>query len=283
MIQAALSGVEFLADVEGAPGSPDLVHLWWLGQAGFLVAWNGVRVVIDPYLSDSLTRKYAQTATPHVRMTERVVAPEELRFVDGVLATHHHSDHLDPETLAPLMAAATGATLIVPAAHAELARRRAAVAAERVSAIEDGECRSVGAIQVEAVPAAHESVQRDVRGHLLHLGYVLTCGPFRIYHAGDTVAFPGQARRVGEVDVALLPINGRGRAPGIAGNLDQWEAAQLAADLPTRVAVPCHFEMFTFNTASPGPFVECCTRLGIRPHRLHAGARLSLRQDASYE
>ncbi len=36
-------------------------HLWWLGQSGFLLQWKKQRVIIDPYLSDSLTKKYANT------------------------------------------------------------------------------------------------------------------------------------------------------------------------------------------------------------------------------
>src|SRR5688572_24329093 len=89
----------FLADVESAPTRPDLLHLWWLGQSGFLISWNGHRVLIDPYLSDSLTTKYAATDKPHVRMTERVVDPKHLRRINVIAASHGHTDHLDAETL----------------------------------------------------------------------------------------------------------------------------------------------------------------------------------------
>ena len=34
-------------------------------------------LLIDPYLSDSLARKYAATDKPHVRMTALAIAPEE--------------------------------------------------------------------------------------------------------------------------------------------------------------------------------------------------------------
>ena len=47
------------------------------------------RILIDPYLSDSLTHKYAGTDRPHVRMTERVVAPERLTFIDVVTSSHN--------------------------------------------------------------------------------------------------------------------------------------------------------------------------------------------------
>ncbi len=74
-------------------------RLWWLGQSGFLLQWQGIHVLLDPYLSDSLTKKYSQTDKPHVRMTELVIDPARLSFVDIVTSTHNHTDHLDAETL----------------------------------------------------------------------------------------------------------------------------------------------------------------------------------------
>ena len=51
---------ELLADVAaGRASGDDHLRLWWLGQAGFLVQWAGHHLLLDPYLSDSLTAKYA--------------------------------------------------------------------------------------------------------------------------------------------------------------------------------------------------------------------------------
>src|SRR4029079_17623395 len=113
---------EPVLDDESVLGEVDAATdaLWWLGQSGFLLKRGGRFLLVDPYLSDSLTKKYAATDTPHVRMSRRVVAPERLGFVDVVLATHGHTDHLDPETLPHV-----GGALVVPAGIAELARRRA--------------------------------------------------------------------------------------------------------------------------------------------------------------
>src|SRR5436190_22480478 len=70
----------FIADVRrvlasGASG------IWWLGQSGFLIVHRGQAIVLDPYLSDSLTHKYADTDKPHIRLTERVIAPEALAAI----------------------------------------------------------------------------------------------------------------------------------------------------------------------------------------------------------
>ena len=105
MIVPALSHDGLLADIEGANKRDDRLRLWWLGQSGFLVQSNGRHLLFDPYLSDSLTAKYAATDKPHVRMTELVIDPRRLDFMDVVTSSHNHTDHLDGETLIPLLQA----------------------------------------------------------------------------------------------------------------------------------------------------------------------------------
>jgi L-ascorbate metabolism protein UlaG (beta-lactamase superfamily) len=266
MIRPLRAGEAFLADVRGAG---DGFHLWWLGQSGFLVAHEGRHLLLDPYLSDSLTRKYASTDKPHVRMTEVVIDPSRLDFVDVVTASHGHTDHLDPDTLRAL----PQARLVAPSAHRELATERAG---REPIGIDDGETVTVAGFAITAVPAAHETIERDKEGRMLHLGYVVRCGSYALYHAGDTVRYDGMAERIGRVDVALLPINGRASERRVAGNLDGEEAAALAHEIGAGLAVPMHYEMFEFNTEPPDAFVAACERLG-QPYRvLRAGERLTL-------
>ena len=73
------------------------------------------------------------------------------------------------------------------------------------------------------------------------------------------------------IDVAILPINGNRPERRVAGNLDGIEAAHLAHEIGATVAVPCHYEMFEFNTASPAFFVNECERIGQRCCVLQAG------------
>ena len=77
MIKPALQDDDFLADVAAARDDFVHFHLWWLAQSGFLLQWQGQHLLFDPYLSDSLTKKYAATDKPHVRMTERVVVEHD--------------------------------------------------------------------------------------------------------------------------------------------------------------------------------------------------------------
>lgn len=290
-----LQDAAFLADVASArafstpphPHAP--LYLWWLGQSGFLALWNDLAVLFDPYLSDSLTRKYAATDKPHVRMTERVVAPEALTGITLVTATHAHTDHLDPDTLRPLTQVNPEAVLVCPEAIRVLARERSGLTDERilgadVPAAGRATWLSLPAapVRILPVPAAHETLDRDAEGRLLHLGFIVELGPFRIYHSGDTVRYDGMADRLQRhaVDVAILPINGRRPERRVAGNLWGREAAQLASDIEARMAIPCHYDMFEFNTATPDDFMEACRRLGQTFCVLRPGERCTLAASA---
>lgn len=279
MIVPYLADDEFLADVARTRADSDALHIWWLGQSGFLVQWQGRHLILDPYLSDSLTRKYAGTDKPHTRMTGRVVAPERLDFVEVATSSHNHTDHLDAETLGPLLSANPGLAIIVPEANRSFAAQRLGVEPASLIGLDAGAQAVVAGFTVVGVPAAHERLERDTAGHHLFLGYVVRCGPWTLYHSGDSVRFPNMAELLipHAVDVAILPINGSRPERKVAGNLDGAEAAQLAHDMDAGVVVPCHYEMFEFNTASPHPFAEACRRLNQGYRILRAGERYSLR------
>src|SRR5450759_15051 len=95
LIRPVLQDAALLADIAVANRRDGEFRLWWLGQSGFLLQWNGRHLLLDPYLSDSLTRKYASTPTPHIRMTALPVEPGRLGFVDVVTCSQSHTDPLD--------------------------------------------------------------------------------------------------------------------------------------------------------------------------------------------
>ena len=276
MIEPALSDGAFLADVESAPHSPDQLHVWWLGQSGFLLKWRDTRVLMDPYLSDSLTEKYAATDKPHVRMSRRVVDPARLTGIRLVTSSHAHTDHLDSYTLVPLIRAN-------PDLHFATSRANLRVAEQRLARdvdlpIEAGESLTTNGIVIHAIPSAHETVERDETGSCKSLGFVFEFGDRRIYHSGDTILYDGLVDhlRPFNIDLALLPINGRGLERRVAGNLWGREAAWLAKEIGAKLVVPCHYDMFEFNSATPDEFVAECERLGQPYKVLRLGERLSI-------
>jgi len=53
----------------------------------------------------------------------------------------------------------------------------------------------------------------------------------------------------------LLPINGNDPARKVAGNLNAREAVKLGKALGVKAVIPCHYDMFSFNTADVNDFV----------------------------
>jgi L-ascorbate metabolism protein UlaG (beta-lactamase superfamily) len=260
-----------LLDVAAADVRDGHVRLWWLGQSGFLVQFDGAHLLFDPYLSDSLTIKYANTDRPHVRMTERVIDPARLDFIDVITSSHNHTDHLDAATLGPLRHANPGAVVVIPEVNRSFVADRLGVDPGWPVGLGIGGQVEVGPFRIEAVPAAHEGLEPQ------YVGYVVRCGAWTVYHSGDTVRYEGMAEvlRPHAIDVALLPINGRAPERRVAGNLSAGEAAKLGRDIGARVVIPCHYEMFAFNTADPAAFVEACDAIGQRGDVLRCGEQWS--------
>lgn len=278
MIKPALQDDALLVDIRESAATPDQFHLWWLGQSGFLIHWNGHHLLFDPYLSDSLTEKYAATDKPHVRMTERAVDPARLDFIDVVTSSHNHTDHLDAGTLQPLLVARRELSLVVSQANLSFAAERLKVPASRLTGIDVGQDIDCGGFRLAAIPAAHNDLDQDENGHFKYIGLVAQFGPFAVYHSGDTLRYEGMTAWLKEwtIDVALLPINGNRPERRVAGNLDGPEAAKLAKDMRARLVVPCHFDMFEFNTVSPDAFEQSC-RAKAQPYRtLQCGERLTV-------
>ena len=266
-----------LADIWSAQ-TRKAAKLWWLGQSGFLFTAEGRTVLFDPYLSDSLTVKYAGTDKPHSRMTERVIAPERLAGIHVITSSHNHTDHLDADSLLPLLSVNPQASLLIPGANREFVLRRLGPVENRLVAIDAGESIEIAGVHFTGIAAAHNEVERDEQGRCRFLGYVAKVGRFAVYQSGDTLLYPGLASALERfhLDAALLPINGNLPGRRVAGNMDGIQAAQLAKSIRARMAIPHHFDMFEFNTASPEPFEAECHRIG-QPYRvLQTGEGLEL-------
>ena len=192
----------------------------WLGHASCLIELDGVRLLTDPVLG--------RTVGPLVRYAPAPAVPDP---VDAVLLSHLHADHADVRSLRRF----AGAKLIAPAgAGSWLARKGLGGAVE----LEPGESVLVGEVSIHATEADHDG-QRWRYGHRAgSIGFVAR-GASACYFAGDTDLFEGM-RELSGIDAALLPVSGWGPTLG-AGHLDPDRAAQAAAMIEPRVAIPIHW------------------------------------------
>jgi L-ascorbate metabolism protein UlaG (beta-lactamase superfamily) len=279
VIEPLLKDDAFLDDVARVSEAEESFHLWWLGQSGFLIKWHERHLIIDPYLSDSLAEKYKHDAErTHQRLTARVVDPARLSFIDVATSSHNHTDHLDGETLRNIWFASPAMRLVIPEANRAFVAERLGIHPQLPIGLDDGESVGCADFRITGIAAAHNELEQDEQGRHKLLGYVFEFGDhFAIYHSGDTLLYEGLAERLQpfKIDVAILPINGYKPERRVAGNLNGREAAQLAKEIGAAVVIPCHYDMFAFNTESPDEFIAEAERIG-QPYRvLRAGERWS--------
>ena len=269
MKSAFLKDDALLQDILSVESQTDQFNLWWLGQSGFLVHYLGAYFLFDPYLSDSLSKKYELTDKPHTRMTERVIDPARLTMISHVTSSHNHTDHLDAETLISLAHANPKLSLILPAPNVEFAKARLLGAEMTFVPLDEHSIVEMDQWTLHGVTAAHNDVVRNERGQSLYLGFVLKFGPFAIYHSGDTLWHDTLVQELigHKIDVALVPINGNKPERRVAGNLNPSEAACLSKAIGARLAVPHHYDMFEFNTADPAEFADACQSVR-QPYRI---------------
>jgi L-ascorbate metabolism protein UlaG (beta-lactamase superfamily) len=128
----------------------------------------------------------------------------------------------------------------VPAGGGRLVARRGF---RDVTELAEGERLTVGAVDVSATRAVHDGRRLKVGPRVAALGYELASQQRRVYFAGDTDLFHGMDELAGGLDVALLPIGGWGPSVG-RGHLDARKAAEAAAMLRPRLAIPIHWGTF---------------------------------------
>jgi L-ascorbate metabolism protein UlaG (beta-lactamase superfamily) len=279
MIPAYNKDNEFLNDVESAPDNESTFHIWWLGQSGFLIKWNGHRLLLDPYLSDSLTLKYSKTKKPHVRMSELVIPAARLARIDVVTSSHNHTDHLDAETLIPILKNNPGIQFLIPESNRDFASERVRCDRNFPIGITNGQERKIGPFSFYGIPARHEEIEFDDNGNCIYMGYIVRFGEWTIYHSGDTLWFDDMVNLLKPfaIDIALLPINGHDPVREVAGNLNCEEAAQLAKAINAKRCIPCHYDMFEFNSADVQEFEREAQKLEIGYTILRGGERLTIK------
>jgi L-ascorbate metabolism protein UlaG (beta-lactamase superfamily) len=278
LIPAKIKDEALVAEMDSLLQDKDSFHLWWLGQSGFLLQWNGKRILIDPYLSDSLTKKYLATDKPHTRMSELVIRPELLRNISIVSSSHNHTDHLDAETLIPVIKNNPGIQFIIPEANRDFVIERVQCNKAFPIGLNDQQSVTIDGFTFHGIPAKHNEIDMDGNGNCKYMGYVISFGKYSIYHSGDTLLFDGMIELLEpyHVDLALLPINGNDPARKVAGNLNCKEAAELGKAIHAGMVIPCHYNMFTFNTADVNEFIKEAEKIDQPYKVLEPGEHITL-------
>lgn len=214
------------------------MKLTWLGQAGWLLRTRrGTRVMIDPYLSDSLRQQKGEAFRRRTPLRPELLSTQ----LDALVITHSHADHLDWGTLRPLLAAQEKPLYVLGPRSVWEALREDDPRHNELVLFQEGTRYTVEDVHLAAVFAAHSDP--------CAIGVTAQAEGLRVYHTGDTLYHRDLiSPDTAGADALLLPINGR------RNNMNAADAALLTRALSPRLAVPMHWDMFAAMGCDPAAY-----------------------------
>ena len=258
----------------------DNIKLCWLGQGGFLISYNNINVLIDPYLSNYCLK--LKSEFNHTRCTPIVRDPAAIK-ADFYLITHAHGDHFDPESISPVMQNNPDCRFLCTGDCKSKIEQFFPDEFARFEFVKIGKMISVSPeLELHVIPAAHEELTKDADGEYIAVSYMLnfTKEHKTVFFGGDTIPYNGQDKNITALIpddhelIMCLPANGRDEARhtlGIVGNMDINEAIELAKKCNAKLLIPCHIGMFAGNDAVEKISIEYCEKHGIKTFMPEAG------------
>jgi L-ascorbate 6-phosphate lactonase len=208
----------------------NFMKITWLGQAGLLFEKNGIKIMIDPYLSNSV-EKYEPLNYRRVPVKEEFLSVTP----DVMIFTHDHLDHYDPET-APIFLERKEKRMTVLSPSSVWQKARAFKAHNNVL-FNRGTSWTEYGFRFTAVKAEHS----DVHAIGVLIEELDTAKIF--YVTGDTLYNEAIFADLPEnVDIIFLPIN------GVGNNMNAADAARFFKKSGAKAAVPYHVGMFDEKT-----------------------------------
>jgi L-ascorbate metabolism protein UlaG (beta-lactamase superfamily) len=190
-----------------------LENISWLGHDAFKIAATKI-IYLDPF-----------------------ELAGDLEPADIICISHDHYDHCSPEDVAKIR----GEDTVIVAAE----NCRGKLEGD-VCLVKAGDTVNLDEVSIEVVPAYNVNKKfhpREAGG----VGYLLTVGDTRIYHAGDSDPIPEMEGL--EVDIALLPVSGVYVATA-------EEAVKAAEMLNPKVVIPMHYGSIVGSRADAERFKE---------------------------
>ena len=228
------------------------MRITYLGQCGFLLEDGDLRIVTDPYLSDSVDRNHYSKETPWKRLYPAPVTLGELK-PDIVLISHGHDDHMDPDTLCPYRAAGGETPIVIPAPEIYTVDKWGLKGVYPARAENSFKIKHA---VITPIPCAHTQLHTDDLGRFYELSYIIDIGNGkRVFFGGDMSLYDGLEKRLREAELSLLllPANGRDEHRtnlGIIGNVTPEESAKLSAALNVPW-IPMHHDLYEINCCGP--------------------------------
>ena len=196
----------------------------WIGQAGLLFEKDGFKIMIDPYLSNSVEKI-------NPKNHRRVMVDKSFFNLkpDVMIFTHNHLDHYDPETVKRFITEDSNILVLAPKSVWDDVRKfggnnNYVLFNRHTTWTENG-------IKFTAVKAEHSDITP--------IGVIIDDGEKKYYITGDTLYNEEIFEDIPKDIYALfLPINGAGN------NMNMVDAARFSRKINPQKTVPIHIGMF---------------------------------------
>lgn len=224
--------------------APQGLRVTWLGHSSFIVAIDGIRVLIDPV--------FGPTASPSTiigpkRFHKPPLTVAELPKIDAIAISHDHYDHLDYPTVKALL------KLDVPyftplGVGAHLAYW--GVPKKNITELDWWQSATLKGVKLVATPSRHASGRGLLDQNKTQWSGWAMIGPqHRAYYSGDTGMFKGFRQigeRLGPFDITMIE-SGAYSSLWPDWHLGPEQAMQAHLDVQGKVMLPVHWG--TFNLA----------------------------------
>lgn len=226
------------------------MKILWLGQAGLLFVSGKTKIMIDPYLSDSLS-KYNHEFARRLKVNKKLFKVKP----DAIIITNSHSDHADADTIEKLLKKKKkkSDTTILSCKNVfnELVEIPIISQANNIM-LEEGSEWTIDNLNICAVSAKTDDESA--------FGVIITdtTDNKKYYITGDTLYNKHIFKELpDDIFAMFLPINGK------YGSMNIADAKRFALEVDSEYCVPIHFGMFDkidafefnmFNAIVPKPY-----------------------------
>ena len=200
----------------------------WLTQAGLLFENDKIKILVDPYLSDTI-------GAVEPKKKRRIPVDERYFDIkpDVILITHDHRDHLDPATLDHYLKGEGSVTVL--SGDASFRKLVSYGGDHNYVLLAPHSVWSEKGVTFYSVHAEHSDRTA--------VGFIIDDGNETFYVSGDTLYNYDVIDDVLDlapdgVDFAFLPIN------GVGNNMNASDAADFAYEIGAKSAIPLHYGLF---------------------------------------
>ncbi|MFC4991728.1 MBL fold metallo-hydrolase [Rubritalea tangerina] len=215
-----------------APPDKGVARITWIGHASFLLQFADHSVLVDPNWAGwhGIVKRQRQPGLD-IRL---------LPYIDLVLVSHAHFDHLHKKSL-KIVDSREG--IVVPKGSGKLVRKLGFHAVKEMAIWDE---LIFDDLTIIHTPAHHWGARYIHDTHRDYGGYIVKAGDLSIFHCGDSAYFDGftEIGKRHHIDVALMPIGAYNAPSGRDVHMNPEEAVKAFQELGAEFMIPMHYRTF---------------------------------------